>query len=248
MQIKSINGYHIDYEESIPEDSKTIMIAMHGFCGDKTSSCISKLQESAWKEKIGLVKFDWPAHGESDAPDECLKIDNCLDDLDIIVNLERQKYPNAEFVAFATSFGGYITMIYHSKHPDVFSKVILRSPALKFYNVLKNNIMTEEQYEKMMEQGYFTYGFERKINISREFVEQVKKYKVENLFKNKELKNVSIIHGNLDDIVPYSDSKEFVEEHHTEMYMIEGADHRYKGPRQIEQVVRIVMNVMNRDK
>lgn len=244
MKILSKHGYNIDYEENIPKDANTIIIAMHGFCSDKTSVCISQLQKEAQKNNLGLVKFDWPAHGKSDASDENLKVSNCLDDLDIIVNFEKAKNPSAAFVAFASSFGGYMAMLYNSMYPLAFDYIILRSPALNMFDVLNNNIMDEYMHEQMLTQGFFLHGFKRKINISSAFVNELYTNNIENLYEGKILKNVAIIHGNIDEIVPYDDSKEFSKKHYTELYMVKDADHKYTKPGQIDEVVNITINII----
>ena len=78
MQLLGKNGYNIAYNESIPENANTIIVAMHGFCGDKESSCISALEKRALGLNIGLIKFDWAGHGESEATGEQLTMIVCV--------------------------------------------------------------------------------------------------------------------------------------------------------------------------
>ena len=166
MIIDGKNGYPISYEEQIPDNAKTIIIAMHGFCGDKESGCISLLEQEATKFGIGLVKFDWPAHGESNANGEKLRIDNCLSDLQSVIDFVKANHPLAKLVAFSTSFGGYLTLLYNKKHENVFDYIILRSPAIKMYDVLTSTIMNEVLKEELAKKQCFDYGFERIITIT----------------------------------------------------------------------------------
>ena len=140
MQLLGKNGYNIAYDESIPENANTIIVAMHGFCGDTESSCISALEKRALELNIGLITFDWAGHGESEATGEQLTINNCMADIDSIIEHVKESHPEAKLVAFSTSFGGYLTLLYLRNHETVFDQVILRSPAIHMYDVLKANI------------------------------------------------------------------------------------------------------------
>ncbi len=56
---------------------KEIIIACHGFAGDKGSSAIKLLAEEMIKNKVGVICFDLPGHGESQTNATKLTIDNC---------------------------------------------------------------------------------------------------------------------------------------------------------------------------
>ena len=55
MQLQGKNGYSISYSESIPEVAKTIIVAMHGFCGDKESGCIAELEKKIECMKVSII-------------------------------------------------------------------------------------------------------------------------------------------------------------------------------------------------
>ena len=97
--------YNIDCDACIPNDAKVVVIALHGFAGDKKSGCILSLKERVVSEGIGLITFDWPGHGESEVGGEELTVANCLDDLDTVYRYVKENYPAVrDIVAFATSF------------------------------------------------------------------------------------------------------------------------------------------------
>lgn len=245
MELLGKNGYTISYEESIPKDCNTVIIAMHGFAGDKESSCISMLEKAVNELGIGLVKFDWPAHGESETDGFNLTIDNCLSDLNSIVEYLKNKNNNYSLVAFATSFGGYLTLLYNYHYPNTFKHIILRSPAIKMYDVLTNNLLTAKIQENLRTNHYFNFGYERIIQITDNFVNQLKENDLFKLYNNKKLDYVSIIHGTLDDTVPITDSIEFADYHDCAIYKVEGADHRYKNEGELDKVIEITTNILN---
>ena len=242
MKLQSPNGYDIYYNESFPNDCHTIIIAMHGFAGDKESSCIAKLENELKKINVGLIKFDWPAHGSSNTND--LSISNCLSDLNTIINYVKNKKRNCSLIAFATSFGGYLTLLYNYYYPNTFKHIILRSPALNMHSILTKNLLNETYNTELETQGYFTYGFERLMNVSSEFIDELKKLDINSLYQQQEMNYISIIHGTNDDIVPITDSISFANIHHCSIYKIKGADHRYKKDGEIDQVIQISTDII----
>ena len=245
MTLKGANGYNISYDEHISNNCKTIVIAMHGFAGDRKSGCIALLEEQLEKMNVGLLKFDWPCHGESEIDGDALTIQNCLSDLNYVVEYIRKKYKNCNIIAFSTSFGGYLTLLYNYYNPNVFNHIILRSPAIKMYDVVKNNLMKEQMKLELRKNGYFHYGFERILKVSLEFINELRDENVFKLYGDKDLNYISIIHGTDDDIVPISDSKLFSDIHNCTIYPIEGADHRYKKNGELDEVIEIATDIIS---
>lgn len=244
MQLRGKNGYSISYSKSISEGAKTIVIAMHGFCGDKESSCIEELEKKALGLNIGLIKFDWAGHGESEATGEQLTVDNCMADIDSIVEYIKKLYPKVKLVAFSTSFGGYLTLLYIHDHRETFDQVILRSPAINMYKTLASNILDKDKLSRIEENGSVEYGFDRKLKITKAFLADIKNNDIGKLYDDVDLPEVSIIHGTEDDLVPFADSELFAQKHACRLYPIIGADHRYKKDGEIEKVVNIALGII----
>ena len=245
MKLKSDNGYNISYEEYIPDNCKTVVIAMHGFAGDKESGCIKLLEEKLKEFNVGLLKFDWPGHGESETTGDNLTVHNCISDLNCIVKHIKQKCDSYNLVAFSTSFGGYITLLYNYYYPNIFDHIILRSPAIKMYDIITNNILTKQMKFELKKNGFLYYGFERIIKVSLNFINELSEENVFELYGNKQLNSISIIHGTEDDIVPISDSNNFSKIHNCTIYPIKGADHRYKKAGELNKVIEIATKIIN---
>lgn len=245
MQLRREKNYSISYDVSVPENADVIILAMHGFAGDRKSSCIKLLEERANAEGMGLIKFDWPCHGESEAGDNALTVKNCLADLDSIVTYTKSKFPGIRnTVAFSTSFGGYLTLLYNYYSKDVFTHIILRSPAIKMYDILMNKLLNDAAKAKLAENKEVSFGFERLLKISAPFAEEIKNNDIIKLYGDTELKSVSIIHGTCDDIVPFYDSSEFSELHKCSLYPVLGADHRYKKSGELDAVISAALAVL----
>lgn len=245
MQLKTSNGYNISYADTNIDNPKYIILAVHGFLGDKNSSCIKAVEKLASSLNIGLVKFDLPAHGESNAKDTDLTVRNCLSDIDRVVGYIKDKYKNTKIIAFATSFGGYLTLLYNYYNKNIFDYMILRSPAINMYNVLMENIVTEKMKEDLLNKGYFDCGFDRKNKIYKNFIMDLDSNNINDLYLNEKMNNTLIIHGTLDDIVPVSDSINFSNLHKCDIKFVDGADHRYKKDGELDKVLKITKDFIN---
>lgn len=245
MEIDGKNGYAISYEEYVPDDPKAVIIAMHGFAGDKKSSCIEEIRKMANSKGVGLITFDWPAHGESEASGDDLTITNCLSDLGTVLEYVTKKYPDVKKIAFSTSFGGYMTMLYNSGNRKAFDRIILRSPALRMYNVLTGSILDGEMKTELTENGYISFGYERIMKITEGFVNEIKNNDIFALYGDDILDYVSIIHGTEDDVVPINDSLKFASKHKCHIHKVPGADHRYKKDGELDMVVGIVSDILS---
>ena len=100
MKLLNDRGYNISYDKYIPDNSKAVIIAIHGFGGDKESTCIDMLRVAMNKEGIGLIKFNLPAHGDSEVSGDKLTINNCLSDLDNIVSMIKNEYKSIPLILY----------------------------------------------------------------------------------------------------------------------------------------------------
>ena len=244
MKLKGQNGYNIECDEYIKGNEEFIIIAMHGFAGDKKSTCIKKLMQKASDLNIGLITFDWPSHGESEVNGDCLTVSNCLNDLETVYNYVKNKNFKSKVIAFSTSFGGYITLLYNIKKENKFDGIILRAPALKMYDVLMNNILDNNMLDSLKINSCFDFGFERIISVKNKFIMELKNNNIFELYKTNTFNNIDIIHGTKDTTVPIIDSIEFCKEYNFNLYKIEEANHRFDMPGQVEQVVDIAKNII----
>ena len=234
--LKSENGYHISCYDHMFARQRAVMVCLHGFAGDKNSSVIARLTEYIQSYGIGTFVFDWPAHGESDANYQDLRVEHCLADLDTVIKYIRDRF-NGPLYCFATSFGGYLAAAYHLAHPDTFDKIILRSPALNMGEVFLS--LKPLEIRQALEEGQvLDFGFEQPLLVSIDLYHDVKKH---DIFKEKvkSPEKILVIHGDLDEDVPLSDSEEFCERNGITLHVIQGCDHRYKNPGEVEEVLQL---------
>jgi len=228
-----LGDHSIPCKEYLPGgEVKLVVLGVHGFGGDKESSVLRAL--AGQLEPLGgaLVCFDFPCHGESRAPDEMLGVEICRSDLLAMADEVRRRFPDAQKGIFATSFGGYITMLSLDLLNDF--SIVLRSPAVTMAESFLTIIPDRESF---FEKGSALCGFERKMLLTTAFHDDLKAHTVP-----LPDRPVLIIHGTKDDIVPFSAVSEMAgQSDFITLCPIEGADHRFKRRGHLESMLRIAV-------
>lgn len=209
-----------------------ILIGVHGFAGDKESSMLKKLGRAATAKGWGLVCFDFPAHGVSLQEADDLTVDNCIADLLAVAAWARETFPHAQPCVFATSFGGYISLLAADRLEGC--PMVLRAPAVTMDEVLQNAILhvsaDEFRRAKVME-----CGFERKIALPYAFYEDLTEH---DPFAQTYTQPMLIIHGAKDDVVPPADVARFCQGRiGVRLTVMENADHRFKNAGELDAIV-----------
>ena len=76
MKIESKSNYKIPIKEFKPNKVEKVIIACHGFGGDKESSAIELLAQKLIEKNIMVIAFDFPAHGESKENGKKFRVEN----------------------------------------------------------------------------------------------------------------------------------------------------------------------------
>lgn len=238
MNIKSKLGYDIFLKEYMPKNVEKVIIACHGFGGDKESSAIEALGKKLINSNILVVAFDFPAHGESNISGKNFTIENCINDLITVEEYIKNKYPKIPIGIFATSFGAYIALLKINKFSNEYFKIVLRAPAICMDEIFRNSILREDM-EQFKKRGYTTLGYEKELIVTYNYYQELIDNKLfEKYTKNEEL---LIIQGTNDDIAPIEDSIRFINTKNTKgiIEKIIGADHRMKKEGELEKAINI---------
>lgn len=239
----SINGkYEIKCKEFLPDgDVRHVIIGVHGFAGDKDSSMLKNLARALCERDGALLCFDFPAHGESPEGEEMLTAENCKADLSAVIEYVFNKYPSAKKSIFATSFGGYITLLCADELHDI--SLVLRAPAVTMPKILLETVLkiSAEDFKKA---GTVVCGFERSLDLPYSFSENLNAQK--SVYDSDLTIPTLIIHGDVDDIVPPADVFNFAKTQDiVKLEIIKGADHRFKNRGEIEKVIELTLDFLN---
>lgn len=224
------NNIEIPVKIFLPKNTvKKIIIACHGFGGDKESSTIKDLAEEMVLKNIAVITFDFPAHGESKLDGKELTIENCIYNINTVYRYSKKF--NAPISLFATSFGAYVNLINIARNNNEFQEIVLRSPAIEMAKILKE-VLLKESFSKYKENGYTILGFERKMKIPYSFYEELLNNNINKIYDNIEIPKMHIIQGNKDEIAMIEDTIKFVENHKNqiELNIIDNGDHRMNSP------------------
>ena len=238
FKIKSLNGYNISVRTYLPtENIKEIIIAVHGFGGDKDSSAIKLLAEKMVKDNFLVICFDFPSHGDSEVEADKLTIDNCMDDIETIEQYIKDKFGrDIKINIIATSYGAYITLLKIIKKKTRYNKIVLRAPAIKMDEILKNTLL-RKPFQDFKRTRVTKLGFRRIMNIPYDFYEELKENKILEIYQNNQ--KMFIIQGTNDDVAPIEDTKELIalDKKNITLYEIKGADHRMKKNGELEEAI-----------
>lgn len=241
--------YPISAKIYLPENSlplQEMIIACHGFAGDKESSAIELLAKEMINYGVGVICFDFPGHGASKTDASNLTISNCMEDINVVEDYIHQNYNDIPVGIFATSFGAYIALINIAKNNKQYSHIILRSPAIRMANIYRYNLLRESEEDYKL-RGFTKLGFERELIIPYTFMQELDNNDIFDIYKNmSHIPTIHIVQGDMDDIAPINDTKEFVSlnPEKISLYVIEGADHRMKGPGELDKAISFSKNVL----
>lgn len=217
-----------------------VVLFCHGFGGHKDNASAARFGEwliSKYKN-TALVTFNLPCHG--DDVKKKLVLEDCLTYLELVTGYLRDTY-SEDLYGYATSFGGYLTLLYLIRKGNPFRRIVLRSPALNMHEALTCAIMTEENRQLLAKGREAQVGFDRKIPVTAAFVEEVEKEDVRKYDYLDWAENMLILHGTKDEIIPYRESQQFSEDKLVELIPIEDADHRCRDPKKMDQVIKSIL-------
>ncbi|MBP3633902.1 MAG: alpha/beta fold hydrolase [Oscillospiraceae bacterium] len=218
-----------------------VVIFCHGFGSHKDNSAAEKFAErlvSKYKN-AAMVTFNWPCHGDDVKSKLCL--DDCMTYLELVVSHVRQQFGEPQLYCYGTSFGGYLMLRYLLQHENPFVKIALRCPAVNMYEVLTGTIMTEADRAKLQKGKEIPVGFDRKVMIGTPFLEELRTNDIQKAEFFDHADSILILHGTEDEIVPICAVRDFCEQKVIEFLPVEGADHRFRDPKKMEQAIKHIL-------
>lgn len=219
-----------------PHTAENVVLVLHGFGSSKDLKSNSKFGErlTAKYKNYAAIAFDLPAHG-ADARKKLI-VTECSEYIHSVVNYAKEKLHARHVYAYATSFGAYLTLKYIAEQGNPFSKIVLRAPAVRMYQTLFDN-MTEDERNKVAKGKEVMLGFERKIKIGKDFLDELKQGDIQQYEYLDYADNVLIIHGTADEMVNIAASRTFAENNVIELIAVEGADHPFSNPKHMDLAI-----------
>ena len=207
-----------------------IIISCHGFGGSKENNASKKLAKHVLDhfDNIALITFDWPCHGKDVR--QKLSLLDCNNYFNKVIDYSCRKFDIRDLYLNATSFGGYLALKYIRENENPFKKIVLRCPAVNMYDVLYNNILTDEDRKDLSKNKSVLSGFERKVRITPELIEDLKNYDITKWNYNDYSDDILIVHGQKDELVSVENVKNFCKKNDISFISIENTDHMFTNP------------------
>lgn len=206
------------------DKSEKLFIAVHGNMSDKEDQVIHILAEEVIKRGYGVLSFDLPQHGKRKCENYLCNVQNCVKDLNIIMDYARGVSNNISL--FACSIGSYFSLVAYS---DKFlNQSLFISPVVDMQRII-NNMMTyfkvsEERLEKEKQIStpigqtlywdYYCYVKEHPIVV----------------WNSK----TSIIYGSRDNLCEFDVISEFVKRFNCDLSVMDNAEHYFHTEEQLK--------------
>lgn len=238
ITLKSKHGYDIPCR-SAWDGQERVIIACHGFGSSKDSPMIQALVGAFPPAGIGVVSFDFPAHGESPIGQEGLRVPFCIDDLAAVEAYLRAQDPGVMLGYFGSSFGAYITLLYLSQAEMHGNRAFLRSAAAAMPELV-NSWVDQRAREEIARQGYFVpdYDYVREIRVTPAFLQDLAEYDVFQRFQAGTAQ-LCMVHGGRDAAAPLSHAQKFAREKQAELTVLPQGEHNLMGPGELERVLEL---------
>jgi len=220
---------------------KRAVIFGHGFGGHKDNKAAEKFAAKIISKHrdIGVVTFNWPCHGD-DARKNLL-LSECDTYLTLVIDHVKKWFDTDEIYGYATSFGGYLFLKYTAEHGNPFRKIALRCPSVNMYAAITNRLMTADDLEKIQKNKPVLVGFDRKVKISRQFLEDLKKSGISETDYMDYADDILILHGMKDEVIPFDDSAAFADRNVIEFIPVPNADHRFTDPKTMDLAIHEII-------
>ncbi len=242
ITLKSNAGYDIPCICEIPQNTDLTVIALHGFGGNKNTGAIRRMGKKLLEFNKGMIAFDLPCHGDSNAQKDAFLLKNVIDDIDSVVSFVENEYPHSDIAFFATSFGAYATHLYLSENNEkLISKALCRSSAIDMEKVLTENII-KGRTEELEKNGYIDLPERSMPRVSREYRDELSRNRLFDVFRKNDFCDYLMIHGEKDEIAPVDDARAFAQRFGINMIEVAGADHRFKKEYDLELLINYSMN------
>lgn len=207
-----------------------VVIATYGFGGNKDNKAVEKFADRITTKYKGyvVVCFDWPCHG-MDARNKLIA-EECMKYMELVLAYVKNELHAERIYNYSSSYGAYITLRYIEElGANPFDRIAFRCPAIKMYEALARNI-TEDEWTKLNKGKEIIRGHERKIKVSKEFLEDIRDHDVTENDYMEYADDIIMIHGTKDEAVPVSVVEEFSENNIIELYKVQNADHPFSNP------------------
>ena len=229
-----------------PRNLNWVVVYGHGFGGHKDNRAAEKFAGKflSKHKDAAVLTFDLPCHGDDGR--KKLLLEDCDLYIRLVTEYARKELQAERISVYATSFGGYLFLKYIHDHGNPFDRIALRCPAIPMDQVIRKNMISEEDEEKLEKGKPVLIGFDRKVKIDQAFLDSLEKADLSKLDFTDFADDILILHGTKDEVVPFDSVQSFADENVIEMIPVENADHRFQDPKRMDLAISEIIQFLEK--
>lgn len=225
--VLSGEGLEIPCRLLAPEEKKVrrLVLGVHGLGGSSTDEIQAGIAEEMEMFYSAVLRFDFPAHGESPMDSEAFTLSNCRNTLLTAARWLRGQYPEVEDLCiFSTGFGAYITLLELETLLEMPGKVklVVQTPSVLMHEtLLAMKGLTAPTLQAMQK---VTIRANRPFDVTYDFYCDLR----ENIVLAPQPIPMLILHGEEDAYIRMEDIHNFRRLNETsKLVIIPGTSHRF---------------------
>ena len=202
---------------------RRVVLGVHGLGGSTADAIQEGIAEEMVMFRSASVRFDFPAHGESEVNELTLR--GCVDSLLTVARWIREEYEDVEDLCiFATGFGAYVTLVALDELLELPGKIklVVQTPSVRMHETILS--MLRVNRETLWALDRKCLAAERPFDITYSFYEELQSHIVLTTHPIPML----ILHGEEDLYIRMNDIQQFNRiNEDAKLVIIPGASHRF---------------------
>ena len=216
---------HIPCKLSAPSHGmiRRVVLGVHGFGGSTQDAIQEGIAEEMVMFRSASVRFDFPAHGESEENE--LTLHGCVDSLLTVARWIREEYEDVEDLCiFATGFGAYVTLVALEELLEMPGKIklVIQTPSVMMHETVLTMLKTNRETLWAMDRKRIPA--DRSFDVTYSFYEELRQHVVLTTHPIPML----ILHGEEDSYIRMYDIQQFHRiNEDSKLVIIPGTSHRF---------------------
>ncbi len=212
---------------SVPEfgQIQRIVLGVHGFGGSTEDAIQVGIAEEMALFSSAVIRFDFPAHGNSPMTDDHFTLENCVDSLLTVAEYAKENFPKVEDLCiFATGFGAYVTLIALQDLQDLpgHIRLVVQTPSVMMHETLLKMARVSRETFRAIDK--VTIRAPRPFDVSYRFLKDLEK----NIALTTYPIPMLILHGEQDDYIRMEHIQQFHRiNEDSKLVIIPGASHQF---------------------
>ena len=209
-------------------EPRRIVLGVHGLGGSTRDDIQESIAEEMTMFSSAVVRFDFPAHGDSPHDSTFFTLKNCTASLYAVAEWAREQYPELEDLCiFASGFGAYVTLV---TLPDLYElpgriKLVVQTPSVMMHKTLLS--MKNISKTTLWAMGKATFNTSRPFDITYQLYEELEANSVMAAYPIPML----ILHSENNKYIDMEDIQNFHRiNERSKLVIVAGTAHRFLEP------------------